>query len=1594
MYQNLQMKKMLHFLRNALCISIAIVAPLLSSAKSSNPDNVQPISGGTPLSFIENKGQITDQYRKQRKDIDFKLSSGNITVFVGDGQLHYQWSKVANPETVNQPPQIFNKPASEGDTYVDQTTEFDMYRMDVKLIGANTSASYTIEEVQDYYEQYYTEFLPDGAKARSFKKITYKDIYPNIDWVLYIKDNKLKYDFVVHKGGNANNIKLEYKGADNISLIDGALIATTPFGSITEAKPYTYDIDSKAEVSSKYESSSETYYINGHLKSFSEYIHFITDKNDNIVIDPSLEWATYYGSTNTDNSYSVVTDTAANVYLAGSTNNTSNIATSGAYQTTIGGNVDAMLVRFTEAGIRSFATYYGGSGNDDFFSTTIDDNLNVYLAGTTASTTGIATSGSHQQSYGGGSSDCFVVKLTPSGSRVWATYYGGSDNEKTSTEYQVFIACDSSNNIYIAGNTRSTSGIATSGSFQSSNGGNIDGFVAKFNSSGVRQWGTYIGGSDNDNMRKVAFNSSGDVFAAGEMRSSGLGTSGSHQSSLGGNNDAFLIKFNGSGVRQWSTYYGGTGSDSPQGLYTDYQGNIFMSGSTNSTSGIVTSGTYQTVLNAGGTGSASDAYLVKFNSSGVRQWGTYFGGSNVDHSGDLMVDAQGYPAFTGTTSSASHIATQDGHQTSIGSTGYFDALFAIFTPQGQLSWGSYYGGTDHDYGYGINAAVGGIIYIAGFTGSSNNISQSGHQNTMAGAPDAFVAKFTPDTSAFILQPFIDTVLCVDDTFTLKYGVTAPFPSNNTFTVLLSNASGSFSSPTVIGTSSSTGAGNILCTIPANISAGSGYKVKIAYSDPVDSSFDNGSTIEIKPKPAKPVASSNSPVCDNETLNLTASTTTSGVTYSWTGPQNYSSNVQNATRTGLNSNSAGDYIVTADLNGCARMDTTTVVIINAPNKPVATANNPLCEGETLGLKSVTTTSGVTYHWDGPTAFSSTQQNANRTNIQQADAGDYIIAVTKNGCTTKDTIDIQVIPILTVTPNINVSPGTTVCPTTDLTFSVQNPQTGATYTWTGPNGFSSNSATPTLNDSKKVDSGYYKVIVSLNACSMGEDSIFVNITDTIQPPVLTSNGPVCEGDTLKLNAATIYGGTGTTFTWYEASGGSFTGNFNKLTYNSAALTDGGQYVVKLGVNGCTAYDTVNVTVKPTPPAPTLSNDGPVCEGSNLNFTATNTMSGVSYSWSGPNGYNANVQNPTITNVQLNQAGTYYATSTLNGCESANGSTTVVVNPTPKPQITSDKQELCEGADIDLTATGSVAGTYSWSGPNNLSSSSATIKISNAKLNQTGVYTVEVTSAQGCKGTDTQYIEVIALPTQPIATAEAPVCSGDTLYLDVSNTLGNDVTFSWYSPTGYVGMGKRIFIYPAPVNGSGKYAVIADRRGCTRTDSVDVIVKPTPPTPIASSNSPVNEGETLYLKLENPTSGASYLWSGPYSYRSLTQNPIISPVKLTDAGIYIIAVTVDGCTSETAITVEVNPKRDPRETFILYPNPNDGDFTIAAENMPYDQEIAIEIVNEIGMMVYRDTAKSENLRLEKKISVGGYLASGVYILRTYLSGELRTVKFSIVR
>lgn len=1539
--------------------------------------NIESVKS-TPFSFIENIGQITDQHFKERKDVQFKLHTNTVGIFIGSGTIHYQWHQLTNAEEINAKPENpWSQRAAidDGSHYQSPVAKYNAYRMDVTLIGANPNAKVIKNHQQSYYEQYY--LANTQARANSYNEIIYQNIYPNIDWVLYTNEDGLKYDFIVRPGGNINDIKIQYNGAKELTIKDGAIVATNDFGSITEAAPYTY-IQQGSKIASAYS-------LEGNTISFDVAPH---SKQATVVIDPSLEWATYYGSTSADYSYALVADSAGNVYMAGSTYNSSNIVTTGAYQTSYAGNKDAMVVKFTEAGIRLWATYYGGTGEDDFFSATTDDSHNIYLAGLTGSTTGIATAGAHQTTYGGGSSDCFLVKMTPTGGRLWATYFGGTGNEKTNVEYQVFVGCDSSNNIYMVGNTRSTTGIASAGAHQNTNGGNIDGFVAKFNTSGVRQWATYIGGADNDNMRKLAFDNLGNVFVAGEMRSGGKATSGAHQTAIGGNNDAYLIKFNSSGVEQWATYYGGSGSDSPQGLSLDYSGSyIFMSGSTSSTSGIVTTGAHSTSLNAGNNTSASDAFLVKFTNAGVRLWGTYFGGSAVDHSGDLIIDGAGNPGFTGTTSSTSDIATATAHQQTNGGNSNFDAMFVIFTQAGSLSWASYYGGGSQDYGYGINNAAQNIIYITGFTSSTNNISLSGHQNSMAGASDAFLAKFTPDTTSFIFQPFTDTVFCVEDTFTLQYGVTSKFYNNNTFTVQLSDASGNFSSPVNIGTRADSIGGSIFCTIPSNTTGGSGYRIRIVGTSPIDTSFDNGNTIDIKPKPVKPIATSNSPACDNDTLKLFANSTTPGVGYLWTGPFTYFNGQQNPIRTNLVTAYSGDYIVKATLNGCSRSDTVSATIVHAANVPTVTSNSPVCGGDTIKLSASSTSAGVSYVWSGPGGYTDTGATPSIPNATTGMSGTYIGSALLNGCTSSAAVNVTVTPKINFTPSISVSPGTTVCPTTDLVFTANNVPSGSIYNWTGPNGFSSSLSNPTRFNSQKVDSGYYKVTITRNACSIEEDSVYINITDTITAPNITANTPVCEGDTLRVVVTSNYSNPNYVIT--EANG-SVNSGVQNITYSSANMSHNGRYTVVLNVNGCTAYDTTFVTVKPTPPSPTAINNGPVCEGQSLQLTGTSGTAGVSYTWAGPNSFSASTPNPVINNITAAGAGVYTVKTILNGCQSAGATTTVVVNSNPKPDVGSNTP-VCENGTISFTNTGGAAGTtYTWTGPGGFTSNGEKPTRNNVQTNAMGNYIVTAKTAEGCEGKDTTYVEIVSLPQQPKISTNSPVCEEDELILREEVNNAADITYTWTGPNNFNTTGKVTSLNPVQLLAQGRYYVSASRRGCALMDSADVTIKPKPVTPVPLSNAPITIGQEIFLSLDNEQPNTTYTWTGP----NLTVNGTTASVPKSvssSEGIYTVTATKDGCTSSATIYVDLLPVKPGAEELILYPNPNHGRFRVRGE-LTFDQEFSMEVINSLGMIVHREKTNSVNKQLDHEIVVEGYLSSGVYFFRTNVNGKNVTIKFTL--
>jgi len=446
----------------------------------------------------------------------------------------------------------------------------------------------------------------------------------------------------------------------------------------------------------------------------------------------TLLWATYFGGDTLTAGNSTVIDDSGNIYIAGYTYSTIDIATKGAYQT-IGDSLygNAFWAKFSASGNLLWATYFGYS--DDAVGLYADKLGNVYVTGVATSFSEIASSKAYQVSCGG-EDDVFLAKFSSSGNPLWCTYYGGRGED-----YGYGITSDTSGNIYITGTTYSLNGIATSGAYQTlGDSVNGDAFLAKFSPSGQLIWGTYYGENGNTDGYGVTTDNSNNIYITGFTDdSSGIATKGAYQTSyLGGGDEPFLAKFNFSGSLLWGTYFGEIGYG--ESLASDIYGNIYLTGSDGGAfNNIATSGAYQTSISGG-----FDAFLAKFNPSGNLLWSTYFGGSNDDEGVSMVMDISGNIYVSGITSSISGIATSGAYQTSYGG-GYSDVFLAKFNDIGNLLGATYYGGAGDDESGGIAIDKKGDVYLWGATTSTSGIATSGAYQTLNNSSyyDAFLAKF-------------------------------------------------------------------------------------------------------------------------------------------------------------------------------------------------------------------------------------------------------------------------------------------------------------------------------------------------------------------------------------------------------------------------------------------------------------------------------------------------------------------------------------------------------------------------------------------------------------------------------------------------------------------------------------------------------------------------------------------------------------------------------------------------------------------------------------------------------------------------------------
>ena len=411
-----------------------------------------------------------------------------------------------------------------------------------------------------------------------------------------------------------------------------------------------------------------------------------------VLLSGQALWATRIGGTSSESETSIATDTYGNVYIAGQyssstiINNYSNVSSGTILVSSFGtllnaGSEDIFLAKYNPNGIVQWTTQIGRNGTDQRASIATDTYGNVYIAGQYASSTII---NSYSNVSGGtilvssfgtllnaDSIDIFLAKYNSNGIAQWATRIGANGDDLIPS-----IATDTYGNIYVSGMYRTSTII---NSYSNVSGGTIlvssfgtllnagtgittDIFMTKYNSNGIAQWTTRIGGTSNDTFASLATDTYGNIYISGQYINSTIFNNYSNVSSgtiivssFGtllnvGSNDIFLAKYNSSGITQWTTRIGGTCNDQAPSIATDAYGSIYITGQyvnstifnnySNVSGGTILVSSFGTLLNTG-IGSSVDIFVTKYNSNGSAQWTTRIGGTNNDQDPSISLDTYG-----------------------------------------------------------------------------------------------------------------------------------------------------------------------------------------------------------------------------------------------------------------------------------------------------------------------------------------------------------------------------------------------------------------------------------------------------------------------------------------------------------------------------------------------------------------------------------------------------------------------------------------------------------------------------------------------------------------------------------------------------------------------------------------------------------------------------------------------------------------------------------------------------------------------------------------------------------------------------------------
>ncbi|WP_269237106.1 T9SS type B sorting domain-containing protein [Flavobacterium flavigenum] len=1184
------------------------------------------------IGFKENKGQITDQKGKPNTAVKYLLNTGGLNVQLRKNGFSYDIYEVKKTPIVlsktskTHPYQI---PEKDHDKKPEYDLEYLFHRIDIDFVNSNSKVELiTDQESKDFDNYYNIPNKPEGIiGVHQYKQITYKNIYPNIDVVFTIPADPKKvveYNFIVHPKGKISDIQLKFNGAET-DLVENKIQMNVRFGKMEETLPASWIEDgiTKKEISVGYKKIKNNVYG---FKTSNQ----VSDKT--VIIDPVpiRLWGTYYGGEGGDFSTALCNDTNNNVYFSGYTRSTTNIATIGSIpESSLSTyyNGFGYVTKFDQDGHRIWGTYYSVIP----YTIKVDSNGNLYFTGTEhIDATNVTTSNSHQPSknmydY----SAAYLVKLNSSGLREWGTYYGAE-----SFDFGNDLCFDKSDNVYLVGRTQSTTQISTPGSYQPIHGDGYldsDGYIVKFSPQGVRLWGTYFGGTGNDEINSCNISDDGFLYVTGNTTSiSDIATPNSYEPNFIGYGSAMIAKFTLDGMRIWGSYCNGArfSTISKSVVKENF---LYIIGKTDSHNNLISTNTFNPTFQRSSfwLGSDYNSYVIKFDLSIQKQvWGTYFG----EIIQDIAVNSKNKVIIEGCTDIKDGIATPNAYSTS---PQYGDAYMIKLDENGQREWGTYYGG---NYSEGINTAADVInkisidksdnIYLVGNTQSSKGISTPGaHQekyslNSVGDIRNVYLAKFQDCLSD--PQVKSNSPVCIGKTLELiaSGGTNYSWTGPNGFTSTDQNP--------VITNASLANSGEYSCLITGTGGCDDTKKITVVIGD-IQAPIPNIATLP-------------SITGDCNTIINTLPTATDACAGIITG----------VTSNPLSYTLPGSYIIVwnyNDGNGNTSKQEQTVTITSQP-VPVANTPQVFCIQENVTLDDIAITGQNIKWYDHQTTGSLL---LNTTLLQNNIV--YYASQTINGC------ESERIP---VTVNIQ----NTLPPTgnTNQPFCTgQNPTiadiqiTGNQIKW-----YDASINGNLLPATKNLQNGKtYYATQTKNGCESEKFGVTVSIVNTPSAPIKNGNTEFCKSENATLNNISL---TGQNIKWYESN------TSTTVLPNTTLLENNITYYASQTV-GCESNRTpVSVSVYNTP-LPNGNNNQQFCIDENATITDLN-ISGTNVKW-----YDATTNGTNLSATTLLQNATYYVTQTLNNCESGKLGVTVKIQDTQKP-IANSAQTFCiqQNAIID--------------------------------------------------------------------------------------------------------------------------------------------------------------------------------------------------------------------------------------------------------------------------------------------------------------------------